>query len=717
LPFNLKNLKALQGGEYIRTRTLGGPTTEDVYTGLMSGARGLTVVSHNGVYTMDFNPTFRGGRRFSDKAGRMVGRYGHLLDAVRSGQVDTGGIDPSRMEELRTDANKIRSQDRDPEGYRSELARLVTAERRSPKLSREQQQTAALNFLNDYAEGAGFTVDRDGNVAGVQNPSDIVDRFVGRTADTALVAQNRKIKADQDRIKDLRRQQTKAENAARSAVGGGDYAQAAIHEGNKLAVQAQINQILDQPKLTKDEIVRQQRQRLTIAGDPVKTAQNVADALGIRDGYDAAMRKAEKENKQAMTPLQLNGEGYKTALDALQEQFPYYIDRVEFHPWADAKATPFHTDTGYVKPRFNRPAAALSGYFDPFIANVRNAAGQPAEHGKVYAESTRFQNRRPYPRKWESPTQERARHETARREGGEGGITGRGLSAESQQALRSEANLAMFKALHDAANFGANPRHPRLGDLGHARNTPIGSNFEDNQALRDNLPAIHRLRKMSEDEFTALAGRNPTEAKSMLDAANRENRAHGIVDVDADVQANFDRGGQPAEKKNLADLTRGAALDDVKGEFTVDDNPVYDAAVDTPSADIESAYDSDPDIQELVDNGVGGKKLPKELTNDAITDSMDALLKDLRAKRTDMRSKLAIGRDYTDAEWADLDRPARGLVKANLLTRRHKEAVKREAAAATANQPTNVTQILTTDLPTYQQMMEEQRRRGELPGS
>ena len=36
LPFNLKNLKALKGGEYIRTRSVGGLTSEDIYTGLIS---------------------------------------------------------------------------------------------------------------------------------------------------------------------------------------------------------------------------------------------------------------------------------------------------------------------------------------------------------------------------------------------------------------------------------------------------------------------------------------------------------------------------------------------------------------------------------------------------------------------------------------------------------------------------------------------------------
>ena len=52
LPFNLKNLKALKGGSYIRNRSVGGLTSEDIYTGLVSGARQVTVVSRSGVFTM-----------------------------------------------------------------------------------------------------------------------------------------------------------------------------------------------------------------------------------------------------------------------------------------------------------------------------------------------------------------------------------------------------------------------------------------------------------------------------------------------------------------------------------------------------------------------------------------------------------------------------------------------------------------------------------------
>ena len=100
LPFNLKNLKGLKGGEYVRTRAWGGPTSEDIYTGLMSGARAITVVSNSGTFTMEFDDKFRGGRRYNQKAKRMVDRYEHLLDAVQSNQVQRQGLDPDTRKSI-----------------------------------------------------------------------------------------------------------------------------------------------------------------------------------------------------------------------------------------------------------------------------------------------------------------------------------------------------------------------------------------------------------------------------------------------------------------------------------------------------------------------------------------------------------------------------------------------------------------------------------------
>lgn len=100
LPFNLKNLKPLKGGEYIRTRSVGGLSSEDIYTGLMAGASKVTVVSRSGVFTVDFAEDFRGGRRHNDKAKRMVRRYEQILDAVQSEQVESAPVPPEVRQAL-----------------------------------------------------------------------------------------------------------------------------------------------------------------------------------------------------------------------------------------------------------------------------------------------------------------------------------------------------------------------------------------------------------------------------------------------------------------------------------------------------------------------------------------------------------------------------------------------------------------------------------------
>jgi hypothetical protein len=104
LPFDLKNLKALQGGQYARTRAAGGPTTEDIYTGLLGGARQIQVISNSGVFTVEFDPNLRGGRRYSDKARQMIGRYEALLSRVASGEEYAQDIPDSQRAEIKRQA-------------------------------------------------------------------------------------------------------------------------------------------------------------------------------------------------------------------------------------------------------------------------------------------------------------------------------------------------------------------------------------------------------------------------------------------------------------------------------------------------------------------------------------------------------------------------------------------------------------------------------------
>lgn len=151
LPFNLKNLKALKGGEYVRTRAYGGLTTEDVYTGLVSGARSVTVVSNSGVFTLEFDDTFRGGRRLNDKAARMVSRYGFLLDAVQSGNVVLRGIDPSLRAEIEQDAARRYDPVERPAEYKTMVKNEIQRAELNPRLSRAQSEAITAEVADDAA--------------------------------------------------------------------------------------------------------------------------------------------------------------------------------------------------------------------------------------------------------------------------------------------------------------------------------------------------------------------------------------------------------------------------------------------------------------------------------------------------------------------------------------------------------------------------------------
>lgn len=150
LPFNLKNLSRLDGGEYVRTRAFGGPTTEDVYAGLTTNARAVSVVSHSGVFTIEFDDSFRGGRRYNDKAARMQDRYGKLLDAIKSKQVTLGQVPPDRLEEIKQEAAESYDPYRAPSEYKQKVRELLAREKDSPRLSNEREEQMRLSVLNDW---------------------------------------------------------------------------------------------------------------------------------------------------------------------------------------------------------------------------------------------------------------------------------------------------------------------------------------------------------------------------------------------------------------------------------------------------------------------------------------------------------------------------------------------------------------------------------------
>lgn len=95
LPFDLKNMKRLRGGQYVRTRQQGGLTGEDIYAAIFHGARSATVASASGVFRIEFAPDFRGARANSDKAFSMYNRYLEILGAIQNSDMYLRDVDPS----------------------------------------------------------------------------------------------------------------------------------------------------------------------------------------------------------------------------------------------------------------------------------------------------------------------------------------------------------------------------------------------------------------------------------------------------------------------------------------------------------------------------------------------------------------------------------------------------------------------------------------------
>lgn len=87
-PFNLRKLPKMSGGSYIRTRGYGGLTPEDIRLAMQTGAKRATVISNNGVFTMEFQPkALHWGHRLGFAGGGMIRRYAKALDAIQGGGV------------------------------------------------------------------------------------------------------------------------------------------------------------------------------------------------------------------------------------------------------------------------------------------------------------------------------------------------------------------------------------------------------------------------------------------------------------------------------------------------------------------------------------------------------------------------------------------------------------------------------------------------------
>lgn len=489
LPFDLANLQHLKGGEYIRTRTNGGLSTEDVYTGLMAGARSVTVVSHNGVYTMQFDDTLRGSRRYSQSARQMTERYGQLLDAVKNGRlrVDQFSVDPAKANELWEEAG----------GDPVILQRLKEQEAAHPTPSRELSNQWTRDFLADVADARGYepvSQTRQGNLyRGANTVADPVDQMLARDVVPKLAAQ-------------LATQQN-------DMVGG-----AVFHEPDdpEMIAQAQ-NQLIDNPGLA-------------------------AGFLDEKRQYNDIMRAHTEDYEKKLAPVTLNGQGYQYAMDALQEQFPYYIDRVHWQPWRENAVG--DKDEGYVKPRFVRPAGAQAGYFDETILGT----------AKVPADRIRFQNYAVMRNmgdkgSYEAGQSGRSRPDqngtvapesTPTPQGGDKKAAPTPMAAHSAAEAKRNANLDMIHHLLTQTHFSGTTKLPNAGAV-ETKNSAVSRHrvwMEGDDEFDSFTHPIEDFANLSDDELDKAA------AQMMA----TQNQYH-LFDTDPEIEERWKRGGAPAPAK------------------------------------------------------------------------------------------------------------------------------------------------------------------------
>ena len=184
LPFNLKRMNRAKGGEYIRTRSLGGLTAEDIDGGIIGGTKGVTVVSHSGIFTMQFSP---GGKGSLSKARRikMRRRYEQLVDSLASKKVNVGQVPKDRRDELQaqverqmpgTTAGVVRQR-------KARMRDLLKQEQETPQPSAERKAEWTEEFLRQ--QGEEWT-DKGGEELGVDQLREEVRAQARRRKDKTL---------------------------------------------------------------------------------------------------------------------------------------------------------------------------------------------------------------------------------------------------------------------------------------------------------------------------------------------------------------------------------------------------------------------------------------------------------------------------------------------------------------------------------------------------
>lgn len=145
LPFDLKNLGSLRGGQYARTRMSGGLTGEDIYAAVTMGARQAQVISPSGVFTIEMAPDFRGARGNSDKARAMYDRYLKVLDAVAGSGEYLVDVSPQEKQRIRSGIRDAGLKGDDATAAYKE--RLDLARQKASQVTDEDEKVASTRVL------------------------------------------------------------------------------------------------------------------------------------------------------------------------------------------------------------------------------------------------------------------------------------------------------------------------------------------------------------------------------------------------------------------------------------------------------------------------------------------------------------------------------------------------------------------------------------------
>lgn len=383
LPFNMAKLARGKGGDYVRTRTLGGLTTEDIYAGMISGARSMTVVSHSGTFTLEFDPSFRGGRRMNDKARRMTTRYGKLVDSLASGTVRGDDIPSDRKWELE-----------------QQVLREVPGDTPDIRAIREEK----LNNLKQH--------EADNPTPSQQLKDDWANEFGELTA-----------------------QKYKTSDGAPM-----EWVDVKAQASNK-------------------------------EGRIIDSDEEAIKVLGLGPKYEKFMQSKERAYQREQSPYRLNGEGYRDAMMALKEQFPYFIKEVNWIPPNPQSTAKGRSDVGYVKPKHLRSANIKEGYHDPTIEGYMNSHGT----GKRNADRENYSNRGAYERlegkyntgkgkkkqTWQDVQRERKRNFNAGGGSSTAGASTQGSAADVTRVTTSGITSGSFGPVYTGFTTSANLKNSK----------------------------------------------------------------------------------------------------------------------------------------------------------------------------------------------------------------------------------------------------------------